>query len=158
MVSLLLGLFCLSVFYLGLSLKPKEEELRAEFEVSSLTLSSTEVGVQEPVTVSITVKNIGNIRETLRVVLTIDGCEATHEMFRGKIRGEVYEHTELNPGETKTITFNVTLPEGTRTIGVNALFRDWTTDKLVTVENTAGLIQTLKFLRLDLEVKSSRSL
>lgn len=83
---------------------------RAEFEVSSLTLSSSEVPIGESVIASATVKNCGDATGTHRIILTVDGEEVDAK------------EVTLAPGETKTVTFTITKStQGTYTIEVEGL-------------------------------------
>ena len=87
-----------------------ESEPKAEFEVTSLTLSPTETKVGQTVTVSVAAKNTGDAAGTYRVVLTIDGAEIDAK------------EVTLAPGETKTVTFTIMKDtEGTFTIGADGL-------------------------------------
>ena len=91
--------------YFALKDRPK-----AEFEVSSFTLSSTEAKVGESITASATVRNSGGATGTYRVALTIDGVEVDSK------------EVTLAPGETETITFTITKNvSGTFTIGIGGL-------------------------------------
>jgi len=89
-------------------------ERKAKFEVTALTISSTEVKVGEPITAYATVKNTGDATGTYRVAITIDGREVgTREI-------------ELAPGRTETVTFTIVEnSEGTFTVGVDGLSRSF---------------------------------
>lgn len=119
-------------------LKGGEEKKAAEFEVSSLTLSSTEAKVGESITASTTVKNTGNATGTHRIVLTIDGEEV-----------EAKEVT-LAPRETKTVTFSITKNiQGTYIIGVGGLTRSLQVNPLTPV---AFQLSNLTFNPSEVEV------
>lgn len=84
----------------------------AEFEVSNLTFSPSEVEAGEPVIISAMVKNVGDLEGTYTVELKIDG--------------EIQETkgVTLAGGATETVSFTVTKnTSGTYTIGVNGLQR-----------------------------------
>lgn len=84
----------------------------AEFEVSNLTFYPSEVEVGESVTISATVKNVGDLGGTYTVELKIDG--------------EIQETKDvtLAGGATETVSFMVTKDtSGTYTIEVNGLQR-----------------------------------
>ena len=84
----------------------------AEFEVSNLTFSPSEVEAGEPVIISAMVKNVGDLEGTYTVELKIDG--------------EIQETKDvtLAGGATETVSFMVTRDaSGTYTIGVNGLQR-----------------------------------
>jgi len=84
----------------------------AEFEVSNLVFNPSEVEVGEPVVISATVKNVGDLEGTYTIGLKIDGVT------------EATENVTLTGGVTQTVSFTVTKDTpGTYTIGVNGLQR-----------------------------------
>ena len=84
----------------------------AEFEVSNLVFSPSEVEIGESVTISATVRNVGDLDGTYTVELKIDG-----------VIQETKEIT-LAGGASKTVSFTVTKnTPRTYTIGVNGLQR-----------------------------------
>lgn len=84
----------------------------AEFEISNLTFSPSEVEAGEPVIISAMVKNVGDLEGTYTVELKIDGgIQETKDVT-------------LAGGATETVSFMVTRDtSGTYTIGVNGLQR-----------------------------------
>jgi len=67
----------------------------AEFKVSNLVVSPTEVNPGQPVTISCTVENIGS--------------EAGDKTITMEVNGEMAEQTvTLEPGESRTVSFQVT--------------------------------------------------
>lgn len=83
---------------------------KAEFEVSSLTLSKTVAKTGEEVTVSVEVKNVGSASGTYRATLVINGEKAQEK------------EVKLEPGETRTVTFVIVEnANGTYTIEVDKL-------------------------------------
>lgn len=84
----------------------------AEFEVSNLTFSPSEVEAGEPVIISAMVKNVGDLEDTYTIELKIDG--------------EIQETkgVTLAGGATETVSFMVTKDtSGAYTIEVNGLQR-----------------------------------
>ena len=84
--------------------KPKP----AEFEVSSLSVSPSEVEPDEPVQVSVTVKNVGEESGTHTIAVKVDGATVD------------YKDVTLAGGESKSVTFTVTAKaEGSHTVEVD---------------------------------------
>jgi len=87
-------------------------EHRAEFEVSSLTLSKTSAIIGEEVTVYVEVRNVGSVSGTYRAALVINGEKVQEKEVR------------LEPGEARTVTFVVVEnANGTYIIEVGKLTR-----------------------------------
>lgn len=86
----------------------------AEFIVSDLTVSPTEVTEGEPVTVTGLVTNIGEEEGTHTVNLKIDGLVT-----------ELAEVT-LEGGTSTTVSFTLTEAEGVHTVVVDDLTKDFT--------------------------------
>jgi len=83
---------------------------KAEFEVSSLTLSPTEAKIGEEVTVFVEVKNVGSASGTYRATLLVDEKKVEEK------------EVTLEPGEVKTVTFTIVeSTNGTFTIGIDKL-------------------------------------
>jgi hypothetical protein len=87
---------------------------KAEFEVSSLTLSPTEAKIGEEVTVSVEVKNVGRASGVYRATLLINEKKVQEK------------EVMLQPGEVKIVTFTVVEDtNGTYTVGVDKLTKSF---------------------------------
>ena len=76
------------------------------FDISPVTLSSTEMTEDGQITASVTVKNTGNVSGIETVQLYIrDVCASVSRPVK-EMKG--YQKVSLAPGEEKTVTFNIT--------------------------------------------------
>lgn len=112
----------------------------AKFEVSVLSISSTVVPVNQPVTVSVDVSNIGGTEGTYSLTMTIDGIKAETKVIR------------VAPESTQKVSFLlVTDKPGIHKVEINELsgifqvFKpaDFTTSNLVITPTVAEVGQTV---------------
>lgn len=108
---LALGLVLLTLIVVGACAKPAPlTPPPAEFEISSLTIAPTETLTAEPVTISVSVNNIGGIEGTYPITLTIDGIKAETKVVR------------MVPQSVELVSFTVTKDEpGIYTVEINGL-------------------------------------
>jgi len=89
---------------------PPEPPEPAEFELSNLQVSPSDVEPDEEVTISITVENVGEESGSYSVTLELDGAP------------EDMESVTLDGGASATVTFTVATPdEGSHTVEVDGL-------------------------------------
>jgi len=100
-VSVVVGVYLVS--------KPRGEKVPkpAEFEVSNLVFNPSEVGVSEPVTILVTVKNIGDLEGIYEVKLKIDG--EIQETENVTLAGDETETVSFTIAKNEAGTYNVTV-------------------------------------------------
>jgi len=86
----------------------------AEFEVSNLTVSPSEVTEGEKVTVTVDVKNIGEEKGTYTVFFKVDGVTFNTV------------ETPLDGGESKTVAFTLVEEAGAHTVEVESMMAEFT--------------------------------
>ncbi len=81
------------------------------FEYSNLTIDKTAYDANDTVKVSFNVKNTGSVAGKETTQLYVAQPEAPAELNRPAKRLEGFEKVELQPGETKTVTMEVAIPD-----------------------------------------------
>jgi|GEM_PF-3546428 len=103
----------------------------ADIQVTSVSVSPSEVKVKENATVTVVVKNLGVAEGTETITLSVNGVVT------------VQEEVTLGAGESKTLTFEVTKDEpGTYTIDVNGVSKTFTVKEEVKPTETATATPT----------------
>lgn len=83
------------------------------FAYDGLTLDRTRAGAQQPVTVSVKVKNTGSRAGDEVVQLYLKPVDAKRERARKELRG--FQRIHLKPGEQRDVTFTITPASDLRT-------------------------------------------